>query len=93
MRRTGHLEKVPEYLEKAEKASQRGTTEPGLAFCKALYEWWVQSALPRAACAYFGRELQLAAGGEGDGWAVSAGSAGPILWWWRGYSITLPTAQ
>ena len=44
MRRTGHLEKVPDYLDKAEKASQRGTTEPGLAFCKALYEWWVMGA-------------------------------------------------
>ena len=49
MRRTGHLEKVPDYLEKAEKASQRGTTEPGLAFCKALYEWCVGSGTCRDA--------------------------------------------
>ncbi|KAF0296468.1 Tetratricopeptide repeat protein 21B [Amphibalanus amphitrite] len=51
MRRTGHLEKVPDYLEKAEKASQRGTTEPGLAFCKALYEWY--SSNPNGALKYF----------------------------------------
>ena len=42
MRRTGHLERVPEYLEKAERAGQRGAAEPGLAFCRALYEWWAR---------------------------------------------------
>ena len=37
MRRTGHLEEVPDYLHKSEEAvGTRGALEPGLNFCKVM---------------------------------------------------------
>ena len=37
MRRTGHLEEVPDYLHKSEEAvGTRGALEPGLNFCKVI---------------------------------------------------------
>ena len=41
MRRTGHLEDVPEYLQKSEEhVGTRSSLEPGLNFCKGLFEWY-----------------------------------------------------
>jgi tetratricopeptide repeat protein 21B len=40
MRRTGNLEDVPFYLDKAENACQRANQEAGLAYCRGLYEWY-----------------------------------------------------
>nr|CAD7199018.1 unnamed protein product [Timema douglasi] len=51
MRRTGRLEEVPPYLEKAEAASQRASQEAGLCYCKALYKWY--SGNPNAALSQF----------------------------------------
>ena len=39
LRRSGKLEEVPKYLEQAESASSRAATDPGLNYCKGLYEW------------------------------------------------------
>lgn len=39
MRRTGTLEEALPYLEKAEQAVMQAAMDPGLNFCKALYEW------------------------------------------------------
>lgn len=44
MRRTGNLEDVPLYLEKAEATCQRANQEAGLAYCKGLYEWYTGNA-------------------------------------------------
>nr|CAD7440821.1 unnamed protein product [Timema bartmani] len=51
MRRTGRLEEVPPYLEKAEAASQRASQEAGLCYCKALYKWY--SGNPNSALSQF----------------------------------------
>ena len=41
MRRTGNLEKIPEYLSKSEEyVGTRSSLEPGLNFCKGMYEWY-----------------------------------------------------
>ncbi len=41
MRRTGNLEGVPEWLGKSEEfVGTRASLEPGLNFCKGLYEWY-----------------------------------------------------
>lgn len=40
MRRTGNLEDVPFYLNKAEAACLRANQEAGLAYCRGLYEWY-----------------------------------------------------
>ena len=41
MRRTGHLEEVPQYLNKSEEfVGARGPLEPGMCFCRGLYEWY-----------------------------------------------------
>ncbi len=42
MRRTGHLEDVPQYLAKSEESvgATRAAAEPGLCFCRGLYEWY-----------------------------------------------------
>jgi len=54
MRRTGHLEDVPEYLTKSEEfVGARAPIEPGLNFCKALFEWY--SGNPNAALKLFNR--------------------------------------
>ncbi len=40
MRRTGKLDGVPEYLSKSEEfTGTRASLEPGLNFCRGLYEW------------------------------------------------------
>lgn len=39
MRRTGNLKDVQQYLESAEKKS-RDPKEPGLCYCRALYQWY-----------------------------------------------------
>ena len=42
MRRTGNLEGVPEYLSKSEEfIGTRASLEPGLNFCRGLYEWYL----------------------------------------------------
>ena len=41
MRRTGHLEDVNTYLQKSEEhAGTRAALEPGLNFCKGMFEWY-----------------------------------------------------
>ena len=41
MRRTGHLEDVSQYLNKSEEyVGTRASLEPGLNFCRGLYEWY-----------------------------------------------------
>ena len=41
MRRTGHLEDVPGYLQKSEEfVGTRSSLEPGLNFCKGMFEWY-----------------------------------------------------
>ena len=41
MRRTGHLEDVNNYLQKSEEhVGTRAGLEPGLNFCKGMYEWY-----------------------------------------------------
>ena len=41
MRRTGHLEDVNTYLQKSEEqAGTRAPLEPGLNFCKGMFEWY-----------------------------------------------------
>ena len=41
MRRTGHLQDVPQFLSKSEDfVGTRAAIEPGLCFCKGLYEWY-----------------------------------------------------
>lgn len=41
MRRTGNLQDVPQYLTKSEEfVGNRASLEPGLCFCKGLYEWY-----------------------------------------------------
>ena len=41
LRRTGNLEKVPEFLTKSEEfVGTRSSLEPGLNFCKGMYEWY-----------------------------------------------------
>jgi tetratricopeptide repeat protein 21B len=45
MRRTGHLEDVPDYLTKSEDfVGARAPVEPGLNFCKGLFEWYSGNA-------------------------------------------------
>ena len=45
MRRTGNLEKIPEYLTKSEDfVGTRASLEPGLNFCKGMYEWYAGNA-------------------------------------------------
>lgn len=44
MRRTGNLEEVPFYLDKAEATCQRANQEAGLAYCRGLYEWYSGNA-------------------------------------------------
>ncbi|KDR09588.1 tetratricopeptide repeat protein 21B-like [Zootermopsis nevadensis] len=44
MRRTGNLEDVPFYLNKAEAACQRPSQEAGLAYCQGLYGWYSGNA-------------------------------------------------
>ena len=45
MRRTGNLEKVPEHLSKsADFVGARSSLEPGLNFCKGMYEWYAGNA-------------------------------------------------
>ena len=40
MRRTGNLEKIPEYLTKSEDfVGTRASLEPGLNFCKVEQNW------------------------------------------------------
>ena len=41
MRRTGNLEKIPEFLIKSEEfVGTRASLDPGLNFCKGMYEWY-----------------------------------------------------
>ena len=41
MRRTGHMEDVPNYLQKSEEfVGTRASLEPGLNFCKGMFEWY-----------------------------------------------------
>jgi tetratricopeptide repeat protein 21B len=45
MRRTGHLEDVPDHLNKSEEfVGARAPVEPGLNFCKGLFEWYSGNA-------------------------------------------------
>ncbi|XP_069686948.1 tetratricopeptide repeat protein 21B-like [Periplaneta americana] len=44
MRRTGNLEELPFYLDKAEAACQRANQEAGLTYCKGLYHWYSGNA-------------------------------------------------
>lgn len=39
LRRAGKLEDVPGILAEAEKSSSGASMDPGLSFCKGLYEW------------------------------------------------------
>ncbi|XP_071825631.1 tetratricopeptide repeat protein 21B-like isoform X2 [Apostichopus japonicus] len=41
LRRAGKLEDVPGILAEAEKSSSGASMDPGLSFCKGLYEWYV----------------------------------------------------
>ena len=38
-RRAGQLDLVPPYVEQAENACPRPDNEPGINYCKGLYEW------------------------------------------------------
>ncbi|KAK3106370.1 hypothetical protein FSP39_018677 [Pinctada imbricata] len=53
LRRSGKLEDVPKYLEQAENASSRAATDPGLNYCKGLYEWYTGN--PTAALKSFNK--------------------------------------
>lgn len=41
LRRAGKLLEVPGFLEEAEKSSARAAMDPGLSYCKGLYEWYI----------------------------------------------------
>ena len=41
MRRTGTLDETAPYLERAEQATLRPSTDPGFSFCKGVHEWLV----------------------------------------------------
>ncbi|XP_038145708.1 tetratricopeptide repeat protein 21B [Cyprinodon tularosa] len=44
LRRAGKLEKIPIFLEKAEKHSSRVKLDPGFNYCKGLYLWYTGEA-------------------------------------------------
>lgn len=54
MRRTGVLEEVVPYLEKAENLLLHPSQDPGYSYCKGLYERY--SEKPSSALHYFNRK-------------------------------------
>ncbi|XP_069186237.1 tetratricopeptide repeat protein 21B isoform X2 [Procambarus clarkii] len=53
MRRTGTLDEAGPYLDRAEQAILRPSTDPGINFCKGLYDWYLGN--PNAALKYFNK--------------------------------------
>ena len=56
MRRAGQLDKVKELLEKTEEKFGKDSTEPGLCFCRGLYQYFRKN--PNQALKEFQRSLR-----------------------------------
>ncbi|XP_078391007.1 tetratricopeptide repeat protein 21B [Cetorhinus maximus] len=52
-RKTGRLDKAPEFLELAERKSTRTVAEPGFNYCKGLYLWY--TGQPNGALKHFNK--------------------------------------